>query len=120
MIRSDFCDIIGHLDVIRKHGLDPDNDHMEWIEPLIPLIRNQGLTVEINTSGIDSQLGQVHPGREVIRALNDAGVPLCLCSDSHHPNQVGRHFNEALEYLRQAGVKELVRFEKRTPTGYSI
>jgi histidinol-phosphatase (PHP family) len=120
MIQAGFCDIIGHLDVIRKHGFDPGNNHMEWIEPLIRLIRDQGTAVEINTSGVDAPLGQVHPDREIIGALNDSGVPLCLNSDSHHPNQVARHFNETLSCLKKEGVKELVRFEKRKATGYSI
>ena len=46
-------------------------------------------------------------------ALASRGVPLTLGSDAHAPHQVGRHFEKALEGLRKAGVKELVRFKRR-------
>jgi len=53
------------------------------------------------------------PGWDVVEALASRGVPLTLGADSHAPHQVGRHFDKALEGLRKAGVKELVRFERR-------
>lgn len=120
MVRERFCDVIGHLDVIKKHGHRPAGGHMRWIEPLIPKIREAGMAVEINTSGLDYVAGEVFPAWDIIEALNAGGVPLMLNSDSHAPDQVARHFEPVMRQLLEVGVKELARFEKRNMISYQI
>ena len=71
------------------------------------------MAVEINTSGLDYRSQAFMPGWDIIEALAASGVPLTLGSDAHSPQQVGRHFDLALQGLKKAGVKELVRFERR-------
>ena len=113
MVRDRFCDIIGHLDLPKKMGHRPAGGMLRYIEPLISDLLASGITVEINTSGLDNPAQAFMPGWDVIEALASRGVPLTLGSDAHAPHQVGRHFDQALAGLRKAGVKELVRFERR-------
>lgn len=115
MIDARFCDIIGHIDLPKKHGHRPTGGILRYIEPLIPLIKANELAVEINTSGKDNVADEFHPGWDVVEALHAAGVPLVLDSDSHKPEHVGRYFPEAIERLREIGVRELVWFEGRQP-----
>jgi histidinol-phosphatase (PHP family) len=115
MIRARFGDVIGHLDLPKKHGLRPEGGILRWVEPLIPEIKAAGMAVEVNTSGLDAAAGEVFPGWDVIEALIAAGVPLLVSSDSHKPAHVGRHFGPVLDQLCRMGLKELVRFEKRRP-----
>jgi len=113
MIRERFCDIVGHLDLPKKMGQQPAGGMLRYIEPLIPDLLANHMAVEINTSGLDYPAQEFMPGWDTVEALASHGVPLTLGSDSHAPNQVGRYFEKALEGLRKAGVKELVRFERR-------
>jgi histidinol-phosphatase (PHP family) len=115
MVRARFCDVVAHLDLPKKHGHRPEGGILRYIEPLIPEIKAAGMAVEINTSGLDAPAGEVFPGWDAIEALNAAGVPLLISSDSHKPDQVGRHFGPTLARLRQLGVRELTRFERRRP-----
>jgi histidinol-phosphatase (PHP family) len=115
MVRERFCDVIAHLDLPKKHGRRPDGGILRYVEPLIPEIKAAGMAVEINTSGLDCDAGDVYPGWDSIEALHAAGVPLLVNSDSHKPEHVGRHFGPTLERLRTMGVKTLVRFEERQP-----
>jgi histidinol-phosphatase (PHP family) len=41
------------------------------------------------------------------------GIPVTLGSDAHKPDQVGRHFNEALAMLKQVGYTRITRFRNR-------
>ena len=113
MIRERFCDVVGHLDLPKKMGSMPDGGMLRYVEPLIPDLLANDVAVEINTSGLDNPAQAFMPGWDVIEALASRGVPLTLGSDAHAPHQVGRHFDQALAGLRKAGVKELVRFERR-------
>lgn len=120
MLRERYCDIVGHLDLPKKMGSRPAGGLLRYIEPLIPDLLASGCAVEINTSGLDSPAGEFMPGWDVVAALADAGVPLTLGADSHAPQQVGRHFAEALAGLRRAGVRQLVRFERRQPVAVAL
>ena len=113
MLRAGFCDIVGHLDLPKKMGSMPAGGLLRYIEPLIPDLRANDIAVEINTSGLDNPAQAFMPGWDIVEALASSGVPLTLGSDAHAPHHVGRHFDLALAGLRKAGVKELVRFEKR-------
>ena len=113
MIRERFCDIVGHLDLPKKMGHMPAGGMLRYVEPLIPDLLANDMAVEINTSGLDYRSQAFMPGWDIIEALAASGVPLTLGSDAHSPQQVGRHFDLALQGLKKAGVKELVRFERR-------
>ncbi len=113
MIRARFCDIVGHLDLPKKMGRMPAGGMLRYVEPLIPDLLANDIAVEINTSGLDAPARALMPGWEVIEALAASGVPLTLGSDAHAPHQVGRHFGPVIERLKQLGVKQLVRFERR-------
>ena len=113
MIRERFCDVVGHLDLPKKMGSMPDGGMLRYVEPLIPDLLANDVAVEINTSGLDNPAQAFMPGWDVIEVLASRGVSLTLGSDAHAPHQVGRHFDQALAGLRKAGVKELVRFERR-------
>jgi histidinol-phosphatase (PHP family) len=44
----------------------------------------------------------------------DAGNPIALSSDAHTPEDLGRDYDKALEFLEDLGVTELAVFERRT------
>lgn len=120
MVRERFCDVIAHLDLPKKMGQRPVGGLLGYIEPLIPEIKKSGMAVEINTSGRDVPAREFLPGWDVVEALAAAGVPLTLSSDAHTPQQVGRHFADAVAGLNRAGVKELVYFEGRQPVAVPL
>ena len=113
MLRDRFCDVVGHLDLPKKMGSRPQRGLRHYIEPLIPELLAAGVAVEINTSGKDNPAGEFMPGWDTVALLAEAGVPLTLGSDAHAPQQVARHFDEAITELRRIGVRELSWFEKR-------
>lgn len=113
MIEGRFCDILGHLDMPKRHDYMPPGGLMRWVEPLIPALRKAEMVVEVNTSALDYGLGGCYPAWEIVEALHAAGVPLMVNSDAHAPHHVGRHFEPVLARLREIGVTHLARFEQR-------
>ena len=113
MLGWGFIDILGHLDLPKKFGHRPPGGYERMVEELLPDLRNSGVVVEINTAGKDKPAGEFYPSPGIVRRLANAGIPLTLGSDAHRPSEVGRHRKEALELLRECGVKELVSFDQR-------
>lgn len=113
LARSGLCDILGHLDVIRRSCSVPKQGVLPFVERILPDIVDSGVAVEINTSGRDHRNGDFFPNRPILELLVGAGVPITFGSDSHAPEHVGRYFDEATAYLRRCGGREFVRFAGR-------
>ncbi len=113
MIKARFGDMVGHIDVPKKRGKYPNKPMTYYIEPLLSDLRNSEMTVEINTSGLDSKGGEFMPGWAVVEQLHQAGVRLTISSDSHAPSQVGRHYDQLFSGLRARNIKELWYFVGR-------
>lgn len=113
MIEVRFCETIGHLDLVKKFGHRPKKGLMRWVEPLIPLIRETGMAVEINTAGRDKPAKEFYPSWDILERLIEAKIPITLGADAHAPGEVARYMAEAIAGLKDRGVKQIVRFEKR-------
>jgi len=101
------CQLLCHLDAVLRHypGLQLRPSHLDQIDHLLDLMHQKNMHLEVNTSGFTLR-GEPYPGRDILtRALN-MGIPLSAGSDSHRPDQVGRHFEKLPDYL--SGLREPV------------
>lgn len=94
-------DFVCHLDVPRKFMTDltQDPDVFALIREVLEEMASVGAALEVNTSGVD-WVGQAYPGDEILRTAWSLGLGLVMNSDSHHPSQVGRHFERTVERLK--------------------
>lgn len=112
-VRAGFGDIVGHLDVIKLFDYRPDSDPVKLAMPVLNAIRECGLTVEINTNGLNKPVREVYPERALVEQCFSMDIPVTLSSDAHAPEDVGRHLGIAREIAWQAGYRRIATFEKR-------
>ncbi|MBN2430061.1 MAG: histidinol-phosphatase [Acidobacteria bacterium] len=96
-----------HLDVIRRYLPDVGerDDIRAAVHDLLATMARHGTALEINTSGYDH--GGICPAPWIIQVAARFNLDFVFCSDSHHPRQVGRFFNQAVEdVLRAIGSKD--------------
>jgi histidinol-phosphatase (PHP family) len=113
LIRSGACHVIGHLDVLRKFGgFLPGKSQVERAETILRLIKENDMTLEVNTGGIDRASDhEPYPSPEILRLASEVGVDIALGSDAHAPKDVGRYFHETVQRLRSLGWKESATFQ---------
>jgi histidinol-phosphatase (PHP family) len=113
LIRGGWCQVIGHMDVLRKFGrFLPWKSQTERVEALLRLIKRNGLTLEVNTGGIDRASDRrPYPSPEILKQAAAAGVDIALGSDAHAPKDVGRYFSETVPQLRSLGWTRSATFE---------
>jgi len=112
-MEAGFYDIIGHIDLIKCMGYRPVSPLTGLYESVADEVRRHDLAVEINTSGLDKPIGEQYPSRELLEILVSRGVPLTVGSDSHAPEQVGRHFDVVESMLRDIGAGQIAYFDNR-------
>ncbi|HBT97203.1 MAG TPA: restriction endonuclease [Desulfobulbaceae bacterium] len=95
--------VLCHLDAALRHvdTLPLTETHLAAIETLLRLVKDKGMALEVNTSGLAIR-GEAFPRMALLKKAVALGIPLVAGSDAHSPEQVGRFFTDLPDMLRQA------------------
>lgn len=113
MADSGLYDILGHIDLIKKFGFVPRGNLNRFYSPAIEAIRAHGTAIEINTSGWHKPCQEAYPTLQFLKLAHHAEIPLCINSDAHAPEEIGRNFTLAYKLAYEAGYRKLVTFAQR-------
>jgi histidinol-phosphatase (PHP family) len=109
---SGMFSIIGHPDVIKVFGYRPDADITDLYNETAAVFKRVGVAAEVSTAGFRKPVGEIYPAPVFLKILADQGVPVLINSDAHHPSDVGKYFDKALDLVKSYGFDSLCRFEK--------
>lgn len=113
MARSGHFDIVSHFDLVKKFGYRPAGDVTDAVAAAADAAAEAGMAVEINTAGWHKPVDEQYPSETILRLLHRRGVPICLGSDAHAPEHVGRDFGRAVALARRVGWAEAARYAGR-------
>ncbi|UCG04168.1 MAG: histidinol-phosphatase HisJ [Candidatus Heimdallarchaeota archaeon] len=115
MVKTNFYDVVGHLDLPKKYGLVPYDTDRIWqkVLQLLDQIESNDLTVEINTSGLKKRIKQEYPSEDIIKELITRKIPITLGSDAHSPQAIGFRFEELITKTKKWGLTEICQYSKR-------
>lgn len=114
--RSGFYDFIGHIDVIKRFGYKPDRDAIELEKQTLDVIKERGLAIELNASGLRMPAAEMFPGRRMLKYCLERQIPLTVGSDAHHPEKLAEYLDQARDLLKEVGFRELATFKERKRT----
>lgn len=110
---SGLFDIIGHVDLIKKLGFRAKGDISDILRETAEVLKKNNVCIEINSSGLERACKEMYPSEKFLRICFDNGVPITLGSDAHKPEDVGNHFDRALELAKKVGYRKIAVFTKR-------
>jgi len=111
--KSKLFDTLGHLDLIKKFCVYPDTDLTGLYEKTTEIIRDAGMVVELNTGGRDKPCTEFYPDQQWLDLLFASEIPVTLGSDAHHPEQIARHFQQAVNILKKTGYHQITTYCNR-------
>lgn len=111
-----FYDIIGHIDVIKRFGVQPGGDVTQLENMALEAAAKAGIAIELNASGLRMPCADMFPSRRMLGKARELGIPITLGSDAHQPERLGQYLDQAREALRAAGYVQLATFEGRRRT----
>lgn len=112
-ISSDLYDVMGHIDVIKKFAYYPSFSPYEWYKKLIRSLKSKDKVVEINTNGLNKPCREIYPDKNFVKMCFQSNIPVTLGSDAHVSNEVGQHFDQAVEMLKNIGYRKVATFTQR-------
>lgn len=120
----DCFDVYGHLDYVVRYSPEKSYepvDYREIIDEILKLLLDKGKGIEINTAGIKSGLGYVHPHEFILRRYKELGGEIITVgSDAHDKTRVAADFDKAQAALMAAGFTHYTIFRKRKPNFVKI
>lgn len=106
-------DIVGHLDKLKIHNEKGKlfSERSDWyvfeVLKTLDVIKKSGAILEVNTRGIyKKKTTELYPSKWILEYAKDMQIPICLNSDCHHPNEITKGFDKAIEVLIEVGFEE--------------
>ena len=112
-VRNGFCDIVGHLDLIKVFNKKPDCPPDKLALPVLKAIKEMNLCVEINTNGYYKLAGEFYPSYPILEHCFNMNIPITLSSDAHSPDMAGRDINRAALLGKKCGYTRIATFQNR-------
>lgn len=120
MIKNCNFTILAHPDLIRKQNSPkaPDtffDETADWykneIRETADAIAKSEICVEINTGGMArGYLDSPYPSKYFLELLYEKNVPITINSDAHTPDNLDFGFDDAINFAKKIGYKELQYF----------
>lgn len=116
MLLSDKPDIIGHFDIVRKHG--EGSGLFDGASPAYRRIARDALArafacggiLEVNTGGMArGYLNEPYPSEELLRNWLDMGGKVTITSDCHDPKLLNYGIEPMMFFLKGLGYRSVMR-----------
>jgi histidinol-phosphatase (PHP family) len=108
-----FYDYIGHIDVIKRFGYQPEGDVTHLENAALEAVKRHGLAIELNASGLRTPAAEMFPSRRMLEYAHLLGIPVTIGSDAHQPERLGQYLDQARAALKEVGYTELATFNCR-------
>ncbi|MCX6133535.1 MAG: histidinol-phosphatase HisJ [Ignavibacteriales bacterium] len=118
--KSGMFDVISHCDIVKKFGIFSSKRVDDLVREAMTQIRNGGLCIEVNTSGLRKPEKETYPSQKILALARELKIPLTIGSDAHTPEDVGRDFDIAVDLVQAYGGGRLSVFEKRQRTEVNV
>jgi histidinol-phosphatase (PHP family) len=117
-IKTGLFDIIGHVDIVKKHGHSLLQIVPEQVAETLRTLRKYKMAVEINTSGLSKDAQECYPGYDWLPEIMRFALPITIGSDAHAPEQVGRGFNEIYTEIKKHNLNSIAVYRRRKIVSY--
>ena len=119
-------DSYGHMDYVVRYGPNQDRfysyeRYRDVIDPILDLLLDHDIALEINTAGLSKGLSQCNPCTGIVRRYRQmGGQKITVGADAHAPAAVAAGFDTAAAILTEAGFDTYYTFEGRQAVPHRI
>jgi histidinol-phosphatase (PHP family) len=116
LVARGHIDCLAHLDLVKIHGLLPEQyDPAGRFRPILEIAHQAGLAMEASTAGWRKAVREQYPQTTILRAAVELQIPVTTASDAHSSAQVAADYEQLAAVLDAAGVTEIVTFRRHQP-----
>jgi histidinol-phosphatase (PHP family) len=115
LVKSKMYDAVAHFDLPKKFNFIPskDSEVKEMVEPVLDLMAENKMALELNTSGLRWDCAEIYPSEQILELAFEREIAICFGSDAHRAEDVGAGFDKAINLAKKVGYTDCVQFKDR-------
>jgi histidinol-phosphatase (PHP family) len=120
MAKTQYFDIVGHLDLIKVFKFLPKKDIKQLARKALEAIKKSNMVIEINTAGLRKPIKEIYPSKQLLELAFELGIDITFSSDAHAVDQIGFKYNEAVDFAKSIGYTNCTSFRNREKVIYKF
>jgi len=113
LAKSNYFDIVGHLDLIKVFNFLPKKDIKSIAKEALKEIKKSNMVIEINSAGFRKPVKEAYPSKELLQMAFELDIPITFSSDAHKIEQIGFMYESITKVAREIGYNRCVIFKNR-------
>lgn len=116
LINKGLIDGLAHLDLIKIFNCRPTKDISYFVDDVLKLIKEKGLTVELSTAGWRKPVNELYPEDKIVEKIKNLNIPITTASDAHTAKDLGHSYDRLHEILKRYDFKHVAVFDNHKMT----
>ncbi len=113
MVKTNYFDIVGHLDLIKVFKYLPTKDIKIIALQTMKDIKASGMVLEINSAGLRKPIKEQYPSYELLELAYELSIPITFGSDAHAIEQIGYGYDEVVSRAKKIGFTQCITFNNK-------
>jgi histidinol-phosphatase (PHP family) len=113
MAKSNYFNIVGHLDLIKVFKFLPKKDIKIIAKNAIKAIKKANMVVEINSAGFRKPINEQYPSKQLLQLCFEYDIPITLSSDAHKIEDIDNSLEYVHQLARNIGYNKMVIFKNK-------
>jgi histidinol-phosphatase (PHP family) len=120
MVKTNYFDIVGHLDLIKVFKFLPKKDIKSIALDTLKEIKKSSMVLEINSSGLRKPINEFYPSKQLLQLAYELDIPITFGSDAHSVEQIGLGYTKAVKLAKEIGYTKRVGFKQKDKILYNF
>jgi histidinol-phosphatase (PHP family) len=113
MVKTNYFNIVGHLDLIKIFKYLPTKDIKTLAMKTMKDIQKSGMVLEINSAGLRKPIKEQYPSIELLTLAYELNIPITFGSDAHTIEQIGFGYEDVVSIAKKIGYKRCMTFKNK-------
>jgi len=113
MAKTNYFNIVGHLDLIKVFKYMPNKDIKSIAYNALKQIKKSNMTLEINSAGLRKPIKEQYPSIELLEMAFELDIDITFSSDAHSVEQIGYKYDEVIKIAKDIGYTRCVSYERK-------
>ena len=114
MAKTNYFNIVGHLDLIKVFKYLPKKDIKLMATNAIKAIKKSNMVLEINAAGLRKPIKEAYPSKELLELAFEYDIEITFGSDAHSIEQVGFGYDLVLQIAKDVGYTSCISFKEKS------
>ena len=113
MAKTNYFNIVGHLDLIKVFKFLPKKDIKSIAYKALKQIKKSNMTIEVNSAGLRKPIKEQYPSRSLLELAYELDIDITFSSDAHSIEQIGFGYENNIRIAKSIGFKNCVSYIKK-------